>query len=72
MADLKGAMKMTRIDRIRTMTVSEIADAILDNEYIADEDMGFCKSICNLDDYAGGELKEECRESVIKWLMEEV
>lgn len=63
---------MTRIDRIRTMTVSEIADAILDDEYMADGEMGFCKSTCNLDDYVGGELKEECRECVIKWLMEEL
>ncbi|WP_283685196.1 hypothetical protein [Parablautia sp. Marseille-Q6255] len=65
-------MKISRIDRIRTMSVSEMADVILDNEYIEDADMGFCKSTCNLDDYADGATKEACRKCVIRWLLEKV
>jgi len=54
---------MTRIERIRNMTVKEIAKVIIDNN-ITDE---FCRSQCEND--------EECLhdlECCIKWLEMEV
>lgn len=38
--------KMKRIDRIGTMTVSEMAELIQESKYITEDNMGFCENKC--------------------------
>lgn len=63
---------MRRIDRIRSMSVHELADMLIENGM--DGNIEFCPSSQECDDYEQehGETSDEmCRECLIKWLMEE-
>ena len=63
---------MRRIDRIRSMSVHELADMLIENGI--DIHISFCPSAEECGDYEEkhGELPPGgCRECLIKWLMEE-
>lgn len=63
---------MKRIDRIRTMTASEMAELILESDYIAEENLDFCPNKCIEKLDTGIPIEEEdCKQCLIKWLMEE-
>lgn len=59
---------MKRIERLRNMSVTELADAILKSGF--DEKIDFCDS-----NHSCGELEdipeEMCRKCLIEWLMKE-
>lgn len=63
---------MKRIDRIRAMTVSEMAELILESDCIADDNLDFCPNKCikKLNTDIPIE-KEDCKQCLIRWLMEE-
>lgn len=63
---------MKRIDRIRTMTASEMAELILKSDCIAEGNLDFCPNKCEekLDTDIPIE-KEDCKQCLVKWLMEE-
>lgn len=63
---------MKRIDRIRALTVSEMAELILESDYIADDNLDFCPNKCKEKLDADIPIEEEdCKQCLIRWLMEE-
>lgn len=56
---------MKRIEKIKSMTVEELADAIMEQNI--DENINFCKS--KEECWEEFEIpKEECRKCLIEWL----
>jgi hypothetical protein len=61
--------RMTNYDRIRNMSIEEMAEEIFSLEI--DEKINFCKSDCIFD--LGDEIPHEyCVECLVRWLREEV
>lgn len=63
---------MRRIDRIRSMSVTEMADALMETEMV--DEIEFCqnkKNCMEKNDSGEGVLPETCKGCLVKWLMEE-
>lgn len=57
---------MRRIDKLRAMSVEDVAKVILDSDCLYDD---YCKSDCNIDDE--DITDKDCLACVVKWLEEE-